>query len=87
MLAAAYKKVLIAEPVRNLSSSHVAWLAKLSRLLTKPTDEHSSYSGARFNEETLRDLFKTFPAFQRFFFIPGGREMVGVFRGTHVRPA
>ncbi len=83
MLAAARRKVIIAEPVRNLSDSRLAWLAKLSQILTHPTKEDSSYSGERFREESLAQVFKTFPAFQKFFFIPGGREMVGIFRGNN----
>ncbi len=81
MLAAARHQVIIAEPVRNLSSSRLAWLAQLSRLLTNPAKNESSYSGARFNENSLLEVFKSFPAFQRAFFIPGGRELVGIFRG------
>ena len=81
MLAAARNKVIIAEPIRNLSSSRLAWLAKLSRRLTKPAPEQSSYSGARFDENSLTAVFESFPAFQRSFLIPGKREMVGIFRG------
>ena len=87
MLTAARHKVIIAEPVRNLSDSRLAWLAKLSRLFPNPAPEESSDSGERFGEQSLAEVFKSFPAFQRSFFIPGGREMVGIFRGAQLQPA
>lgn len=83
MLAAAKRKVLIAEPIRNLSEED-SWLGKLSRALTKPRKEDEAYSGQRFNETTLRKLFNSFAAFEREFLIPGGREMIGVFRGGNL---
>jgi hypothetical protein len=85
MLAAARKKVIIAEPVRNLSSSRLSWLAKFSRLLTTPQNNEGPCSTtARFDEMSLSEVFKSFPAFQRSFFIPGRREMVGIFRGSSI---
>ncbi len=80
MLAAARSKVIIAEPIRNLSEED-GWLGKISRAMTKPRAEDGAYSGRRFNETSLRGLFSSFAAFERSFLIPGGREMVGVFRG------
>lgn len=80
MLAAARRKVIIAEPIRNLSEED-SWLGKLSRALTKPRPQDEAYSGQRFNETSLRKLFNSFAAFEREFLIPGGREMIGVFRG------
>ncbi len=81
MLVAARRKVIIAEPIRNLSEEN-SWLGKISRALTKPRTEDEAYSGQRFNEATLRKLFRSFAAFEREFLIPGGREMIGVFRGS-----
>ncbi len=80
MLNAARSKVIIAEPIRNLSEED-SWLGRMSRIMTKPRTEDEAYSGARFNEVSLRKLFKACAAFEREFLIPGGRELVGVFRG------
>ncbi len=80
MLAAARRKVIIAEPIRNLSSEN-NWLGAASRILTRPHANESCYSGQRFNAESLQKLFDSFDAFERAFLIPGGREMIGIFRG------
>lgn len=80
MLKAARGKVLIAEPIRNLSSE-TNWLGKASRALTKPHAQEAAYSGQRFDEHSLQALFNSFAEFERAFLIPGGREMIGVFRG------
>ena len=80
MLRAARSKVLIAEPIRNLSEED-NMLGKMSRMLTKLNAEEEKYSGQRFNANSLQKLFKSFAAFERAFLIPGGREMIGVFRG------
>lgn len=82
MLVAAQRKVIIAEPIRNLSEED-SWLGKISRALTRPRKEDKAYSGQRFNEASLRKLFRSFAAFEREFLIPGGREMIGVFRGSN----
>jgi hypothetical protein len=80
MLAAARDKVLIAEPIRNLSAKDSP-LGKMSRILTKPRTQDAAYSGQRFDEASLEKLFYSFASFERRFLIPGGREMIGVFRG------
>ncbi|NUO81793.1 hypothetical protein HUU05_17115 [candidate division KSB1 bacterium] len=80
MLAAARRKVIIAEPIRNLSSED-NWLGKASRILTQPDANSPAYAGQRFNEQSLQKLFDSFATFERAFLIPGGREMIGVFRG------
>lgn len=80
MLKAARGKVLIAEPIRNLSSE-TNMLGKISRMMTKPRADEAEYTGHRFDEQSLRKLFESFEGFERAFLIPGGRELVGVFRG------
>jgi hypothetical protein len=79
LLAAARLKLVISEPVRNLSGSRHAWLAGLSRRLTDPGD--GAYAGARFDERSLLELFRRFPAFAGARPIKGGRDWVGVFHG------
>jgi trans-aconitate methyltransferase len=83
MLAAARKAVIISEPIRNLSSSRFAPLARLSRAGTDPgTGAHSQ----RFNEARLDETFRTFAdRLQRSFLIPGGREKVYVLAGQGAR--
>jgi trans-aconitate methyltransferase len=80
LLAAAREKVIIAEPIRNLSSSHNPLLAIFSQRATTPATEAASYSGQRFNRQSLTEFFNSFETFERSFTIPGEREMVGVFR-------
>lgn len=80
MLSVARRKVVVAEPVANLSSSAHPWLARLSRRLTDPGGR-AAYTGERFDREGLEAFFSSFPEFDRLFPINGGRECVGVFRG------
>jgi SAM-dependent methyltransferase len=81
LLAAAQKTVIVSDPVRNLSSSDNPLIAGVSRWLTVPTAGGSSCSGQRFDAESLSELFRSFTQFERSFFIPGRREIVGIFRG------
>jgi trans-aconitate methyltransferase len=79
MLAASKQKVIIAEPVRNLSASRMSWLAILAR--------HQSNAGYgpsvfRFDARSLATALAPFAAVvERSFPIAGGREMVYVLRG------
>ncbi len=83
LLAAAVQKVIIAEPIRNFANSHNPLLAGMSRRLTRPALAGKWYTGQRFDEQSLLDLFRSFAAFEKARFIPGGRELVGVFRGQY----
>ncbi len=82
LLRAARAKLIVAEPVRNLSSSSLGWLAGLSGQLTRVSEHHPLGAPARFDEPSLEKLFTAAPGFQRMFPIPGGREVVGIFRGA-----
>jgi SAM-dependent methyltransferase len=76
MLRAARKQVILAEPVRNITSSKVAPLAFLGRRFTDPGDGQSAH---RFTEESLNLFFSRYaPQLSKTFFIPGGREKVFV---------
>jgi len=74
MLRAASKQVIVAEPVRNLTSSKSPLVAAVSRRLTDPGNGHSAH---RFNEQSLSHFFDPYSSrVVRAFSIPGGREMV-----------
>ena len=74
MIAAAEKQVLIAEPIRNMTSSRIFPLAFVARKLTNPgTGEQSN----RFNEaslDALMQLYRIRGHDMRSRLIAGGRE-------------
>lgn len=77
MFEAAQKKVIIAEPIRNLASSKLPLLRWAARHLTDPG---SGAQPHRFNEPRLDDFFAAYRGrLDRSFLIPGGREKVYVF--------
>jgi len=75
---AARLEVVVAEPVRNLSDTPV--LGAIARQLTRvrPGEQRGP---ARFDAASLRRLFEGAEGFERAYPIPGGRELVGIFRG------
>jgi glycosyltransferase involved in cell wall biosynthesis len=80
LLHAARDKVIVSEPVVNLSASRNPWLAALSRGLTNPDPTRPS-SGDRFDQTRLDEFFRSFGSFERSFDVAGGRECVGIFGG------
>ncbi len=76
MFQAARKRVIIAEPIRNLATSNSLVLSRLSRLFTNPgVGEHS----LRFTEKSLADFFSAYSTnVVQSFPIAGGREQVYV---------
>lgn len=78
---AARQKIIIAEPVRNLSSSSNPLLARLARWLTRPRGG-DDYTGFRFDENSLRSLLEKRPGFEHFALCAGGREAIAVLAGT-----
>jgi SAM-dependent methyltransferase len=76
MLQAARKRVIIAEPIRNLATSDSRLLSLLGRLFTNPgVGEHS----LRFTEASLADFFSGYASrVVESFSIAGGREQVYV---------
>ena len=76
MLQAAQKRVIVAEPIRNLATSDSRILSRLARLLTNPgAGEHRN----RFTEASLDDLFSRYTSRAAdSFTIAGGREKVYV---------
>jgi SAM-dependent methyltransferase len=76
MLQAARKQVILAEPIRNITSSKVAPLAFIGRHFTDPGDGQSAH---RFTEESLDLFFSRYTSrISETFSIPGGREKVFV---------
>ena len=76
MLRAARKQVILAEPIRNITSSKVAPLAFFGRRFTDPGDGQSAH---RFTEESLDLFFSRYASrLGKTFSIPGGREKVFV---------
>jgi SAM-dependent methyltransferase len=83
MLAAAREQVIIAEPVRNLSSSRFGMLAALAR---RQADAGRGSRPLRFTGETLAAFFEGLGLRpRRRFPIPGGREVVYVFDPPRTR--
>ena len=77
MRRAALLRAVIAEPIRNLTTSKVPLL---SRLAARQTDPGRGAQASRFTEESLDELLHSFPVGpDRTFLIPGGREKVYVF--------
>jgi SAM-dependent methyltransferase len=78
MLKAAKQKVIIAEPVRNLSSLRLGLVA---RLIQCQTDAGSGPAAQRFDEVSLAAAIIPFaPMVECFFPIAGGREIIYVLR-------
>jgi hypothetical protein len=78
MLDAASERVIVSEPIRNLSSSSLPGLGLVSRRATNPGVE---YSADRFDERMLDELMSSYSELVTTRFqIPGGREKVYVLR-------
>jgi trans-aconitate methyltransferase len=80
MLAAANREVIVAEAIRNLSSSAIPGISNLAKRLAGAAEG----SGAvRFSEETLDQLFADYaPESKKSFKIPGGRDKVYILQKT-----
>jgi hypothetical protein len=71
MVAAARERVIVAEPIRNLSTS----AGPLGRWVAKLANPGDGAPVERYTDETLADLFERFGAqVDRTFLLPGGRE-------------
>jgi hypothetical protein len=79
MLQAARRQVIIAEPIRNLTTSNSGLLSRLGRLLTNPG---SGEQPLRFTEGSLSTFFSFYGSrVVQSFAIAGGREKVYVLTG------
>ena len=81
LLNAARQRVIITEPIRNLSDSKNPLLAFIGRKLTVPVTTDGTYAAQRFTPSSAGQLFRSFESLDRLTLLPGGREMLGVFRG------
>lgn len=80
MLAAARRKVIVAEPVRNLASSSNRLIAYIAARLSDPGTGDLTQ---RFNEQSLDAFFESYAnAVDESFLIPGGRDKVYVLNAT-----
>jgi SAM-dependent methyltransferase len=78
MLAAARRAVVIAEPIRNLTSGG----GRLGRLWAAVTDPGTGSQSLRFDEPGLDGLFAGYRELvERELLLPGGREKAYVLRG------
>ena len=76
MLAAARSRVIVSEPVRNLSTSGVGFVAALAR---RSADPGGGGGDRRFDEASLDAFMRRYDgAVEREFAIPGGRDKVYV---------
>jgi SAM-dependent methyltransferase len=76
MLCAARKRVIIAEPIRNLADSKIPLLSALARHQTDPGIGGQSH---RFTESTLDQFMSRYTSrMDQSFLIPGSREKVFV---------
>jgi hypothetical protein len=81
LIRSARKKVIITEPISNLSSSQINFIAKFANWLTTPFEVPPQYTGERFDEKRLVEFLSSFSGFQGIEKIAGGREMVAVIKG------
>lgn len=74
LLKSTRQRLIIAEPITNLSSSRNPLIANLAKKLTMPgkSSSETQYQGERFNRATLISFFESFEEFQFFDEIPGG---------------
>jgi hypothetical protein len=76
MLAAARRNVIIAEPIRNLSTARIPLISCLAK---KYADPGSGKHQQRFDEQSLDEFMSRYEGrVSRSFMIPGGREKVYV---------
>jgi hypothetical protein len=84
LLCAARQHVIITEPVRNIASSDNPLLRWVGKRLTRPEEGEGTYQAHRFDQASLLALVQQFPAFERSYELPGGRELLVVLQGQAV---
>ena len=75
LMAAARRKVIISEPVRNLTASSIAPIARFGRYFTNPGFGDSRH---RFDAKSFRSFAEKHGA-ERFLFHEGSRQAIAVF--------
>jgi hypothetical protein len=81
MVEAARVRVIITEPVRNVSESRNPMLRFVARRLTETRSDASGHVIHRFDRLTFPLLCQRFPTLERLDTLPGGREMIAVLGG------
>ena len=79
LLGSTRKKVIITEPISNLSSSHNLLIRWLAHHLSIPFQASRQYEGKRFDRSAMEELFRSFKELQEIKLIPGERELMGIF--------
>ena len=75
-LNASRRMLVVAEPVKNLSSGRNRVVSLIAAYSANPGGRHALY---RFNEESLLQFFRQFREFKEVIPIKGGREHMGIF--------
>jgi hypothetical protein len=81
MVEAARMRVVITEPVRNLSESRNSMLRFVARRMTETRSDAHGDEIPRFDRVTFPRLCQRFPTLERLDTLPGGREMIAVLGG------
>jgi hypothetical protein len=81
MVQAARRRVIITEPVRNLSHSQHRVLRFVARRMTETRGSAVEQGAHRFDPVTFATLCQRFPTLERLDGLPGGREMIAVLGG------
>jgi hypothetical protein len=81
MVEAARVRVIITEPVRNVSESRNPILRFVARRLTETRSDASGQEIHRFDRVTFPQLCQRFPTLERLEVLPGGREMIALLGG------
>jgi hypothetical protein len=79
LLDSARKKLVITEPISNLSASANLYIRKLAQRLSIPFQASQQYEGKRFDRPALENLFRSFKELSEIKTIPGERELMGIF--------
>ena len=79
ILERASSKVILSEPVRNLSAGGNKLIYQISKLITRPDSSSHQYQGRRFSYAELLSLIQRYPSLDHQESIPGGKELMAVF--------
>ena len=78
LLGAARRLVIIAEPVKNMSSSHSTILASLAKKLTAPPPSAGQYQAERFTDQSFLEFVQSYPQFISSQLLASERERIAL---------
>ena len=87
LLMAARRLVIVAEPVRNMSSSHSSILSAIAKALTSPPPSAGQYQGQRFTDQSFLELLESYPEFISSQLLASGRERVALLNAKSISKA